>query len=234
MTAFEALEVLDSLRELNLPSIVLRVLLALAIGGIMGIERGKKNRPAGFRTHILVCLGSALVMMTNQYGYQIFATSDPMRMGAQVVSGIGFLGAGSIIVTGRHQIKGITTAAGLWTAACCGLAVGIGFYEGAVIGGVSIYFVMTYLNKLDATIRKYSKVIELYVEFGPDYPFSTFLSYARERQIEVTDIQINKNKYNKDVELSVIMTARSLIKRTHEEMIDIISRKDGVLYVEEL
>ena len=108
-------EGLSYLREINLASVCLRIVLSLIIGGILGLERGRKNRPAGFRTYILVCLGSTLVMMTNQYVYQVFGTSDPTRMGAQVVSGISFLGAGTIIVTGRQQIKGITTAAGMWT-----------------------------------------------------------------------------------------------------------------------
>lgn len=133
-------EGLSYLREINLASVCLRIVLSLIIGGILGLERGRKNRPAGFRTYILVCLGSTLVMMTNQYVYQVFGTSDPTRMGAQVVSGIGFLGAGTIIVTGRQQIKGITTAAGMWTSACCGLAIGIGFYEGAIAGGIIVFF----------------------------------------------------------------------------------------------
>lgn len=85
-------------------------------------------------------------MMTNQYIYQCFGVSDPARMGAQVISGIGFLGAGTIMVTGRHQIKGITTAAGLWTSACCGLAIGIGFYEAAVVGGIVIFLIMEFLE----------------------------------------------------------------------------------------
>lgn len=222
------------LRELNMLSVLVRVLLSLLIGGILGVERGKKNRPAGFRTHMLVCLGATLVMMTNQYVYQQFQTSDPVRMGAQVVSGIGFLGAGTIIVTGRHQIKGITTAAGLWAAACCGLAIGIGFYEGAVVCGLLIFFVLASLNNLDGHIRKHSRVLEIYVEFGGKRPFSEFLTYVREHQLEVTDIQLNKNKYVKDVELCVVMTVKSQIKRTHEEMMALISSADGILYVEEL
>ena len=153
---------LDSLRDLNIYSIILRVFLALIMGGVLGVERGKKNHPAGFRTHMLVCLGATLVMMTNQYVFQRFQTSDPVRMGAQVISGIGFLGAGTILVTGRNQIRGITTAAGLWASACCGLAIGIGFYEGALVGGVLIIFVMSALNMANDMIRRNSKIIEVY------------------------------------------------------------------------
>ena len=114
-------------RELNLYSLIIRIVLSLFIGGILGFDRGRKNRPAGFRTYMLVCLGSTLVMITNQYVFQVFKSGDPVRLGAQVVSGVGFLGAGTIILTGHNQVKGITTAAGIWTAACCGLTIGIGY-----------------------------------------------------------------------------------------------------------
>ena len=112
-------------RELTYLAVGLRVLAAVIIGGLIGIERGMKNRPAGMRTYMTVCLGSCLVMMTNQYIYQMYSIGDPVRMAAQVVSGIGFLGAGTIVVTRRSQIKGLTTAAGLWASAAVGLAVGI-------------------------------------------------------------------------------------------------------------
>ena len=124
---------MEMLREINIVSIIVRLMLATLVGGVLGLERERKNRPAGFRTYMLVCLGAALVMMTNQYVFQVYEMSDPVRLGAQVISGIGFLGAGTIIVTGQNKIKGITTAAGLWAAACCGLAIGIGFYELAIV-----------------------------------------------------------------------------------------------------
>lgn len=129
---------LDAVRGVSLGAILLKIVISLLLGGALGYERGMKNRPAGFRTYMLVCLGSAMVMMTNQFIFQYYDGGDIVRMGAQVISGIGFLGAGTIMVTGRQQIRGITTAAGLWAAACCGLAIGIGFYEGAVLGGVTI------------------------------------------------------------------------------------------------
>lgn len=102
-----------AVREITYLSIVIRILSAFFLGGVIGMERGMKNRPAGLRTYMLVCVGSCLIMLTNQYIYQVFDTGDPVRMGAQVVSGIGFLGAGTIVVTKRNQIRGLTTAAGL-------------------------------------------------------------------------------------------------------------------------
>lgn len=225
---------IEYLRELNIVSICLRIILSLIIGGILGMERGRKNRPAGFRTYILVCLGSALVMMTNQYVYQNFGTSDPTRMGAQVISGIGFLGAGTIIITGRQKIKGITTAAGLWTSACCGLAIGVGFYEGAIAGGVVIFIIMEFLEKMDSIIRKHSPVMDVYMEFDTKKIFSTFLIEARENKFDITNIQMNKNKHVKEGELSVVLTVESQIKRTHGEMLGIISGMEGVSFIEEL
>ena len=134
-------------REVTQLSIILRIVSALLVGGIIGLKRGTKNRPAGLRTYMLVCVGSCLIMLTNQYIYQCTGAGDPMRLGAQVVSGIGFLGAGTIMVTKRNQIKGLTTAAGLWASAGVGLALGIGFYEAALTATISIYTILTILQK---------------------------------------------------------------------------------------
>jgi len=138
---------MEYLRELNLLSIIVRIVLAILIGGVLGLERERKNRPAGFRTYILVCLGAALVMMTNQYVYYNYATGDPVRMGAQVISGIGFLGAGTIIRNGS-SVKGLTTAASIWVVACIGLATGMGFYFGATIATVIIFLCLAHIKKL--------------------------------------------------------------------------------------
>lgn len=225
---------MDYLREINMVSICLRIVLSLIIGGILGLERGRKNRPAGFRTYILVCLGSTLVMMTNQYVYQVFGASDPTRMAAQVISGIGFLGAGTIIVTGRQQIKGITTAAGMWTSACCGLAIGIGFYEGAIVGGVVVFLIMEFLERMDGVIRKHSPIMDIYLEYDGKKMFSSFLTDAREKGFDVTNIEISKNKHIKTGEISVVLTLESQTKRTQEEMLAVIGNIDGVSFIEKL
>ena len=228
------------LRELNLVSILFRIFLSVMIGGFLGMERGKKNRPAGLRTYILVCLGSALVMMTNQYVYVTYQTGDPMRLGAQVISGVGFLGAGTIILTGRNKIMGITTAAGLWTAACGGLAIGVGFYEGAVLGGIVIAFTVSGLLRFDIWLRKKSKYLELYVEYNAEKgAFSGFLQYAREHQFEVKNIQISKGYMWQSSEgrqrtLSYIVTVSSQVHRTHSEMIEVLAHEKGVQFIEEL
>lgn len=228
------------LRDLNLLSIVVRIILAILIGGALGIERERKNRPAGFRTYILVCLGATLVMMTNQYVYNVYEIGDPVRMGAQVISGIGFLGAGTIIVTGRNKITGITTAASLWAAACSGLAIGIGFYEGAAICGVVIVFIMSGLQRFDVWTRKHSKYVDLYIEYNSgEGSLGEFMEYAKEQSLELSNIQMSQNVFyheenGKQRILSVTLTAVSNVKRTHAELIEVLSHAKGIQYIEEL
>ena len=220
------------LRELNLVSVLFRVVLAIVIGGILGLERERKNQAAGFRTYILVCLGATMVMMTNQYVYQVYQLGDPVRMGAQVISGIGFLGAGTIIVTGKNKIKGVTTAACLWAAACSGLAIGIGFYEGAILCGVVIVVIMSVFQSFDVWTRKHSRYMDIYLEFNNhDYPFSHFLDYAKENQFELVNFQINQETGKNT---SYTLTIASNRKRTHAEMLLILSEANGVQYIEEL
>lgn len=136
-------------REITLGAIVLRIIMAEVLGGVIGSERGRMNRPAGMRTYMLVSIGSCVVMLINQYAYQVYGVGDPVRLGAQVVSGIGFLGAGTIIVTTHNQIKGLTTAAGLWASACIGLAIGIGLYEVAIVACIAVFSVLTVLHQWD-------------------------------------------------------------------------------------
>ena len=114
-------------------NLILRIVVSLILGSLIGIDRGAKKRGGGARTDAAVCLGATLVMMTAQYIEIVFpGKADMARLAAQVISGVGFLGAGSIIISG-HQIKGLTSAASIWICACIGLAAGIGFVDGAVI-----------------------------------------------------------------------------------------------------
>lgn len=135
--------------------IALRLVLACALGGIVGFEREYKHRPAGFRTHILVCVGSALVMITSEFIFRKYSgqvNMDPARLGAQVISGIGFLGAGTIIREGA-SIKGLTTAASLWAVACVGIAAGIGFYEGAIAATILIFTALRVLKRFEGRFK---------------------------------------------------------------------------------
>ncbi len=222
------------LREITYVAILLRILCALAVGGILGIERGRKNRPAGLRTYMLVCVGSCLIMLTNQYVYQSIGTGDPVRLGAQVVSGIGFLGAGTIIVTKRNQIKGLTTAAGLWAAAGVGLALGIGFYEGALTAGLAIYLVLTALQRWDDKMHQNAKVMELYIEQAENHNLGSLIRQIRNLDVEIEGIQVENDGAIEDGARGLIATLRLRKKSNHPLLIKDIRKIDGVLYVEEL
>lgn len=224
------------LHGLNIVSIGFRMLLALVLGGILGFERERKNRPAGFRTYMLVCVGAALVMITNQYIYENFnaSNSDPARLGAQVISGIGFLGAGTIIVTKRNQIKGLTTAAGLWAAACLGLTVGIGFYTGAIIGGAGIFIAMIALHNVDLKIRKGGKLIDIYVEFGSITHVTSFISFIQSNNLEVEDLLMNKGQIPGNENVALVLTLKSGTKQQHTAIIQLLSQAEGIQYIEEL
>ena len=182
------------LREVTYLAVVLRIAVAFFLGGALGLERGLKQRPAGLRTHMLVCVGACMIMLTNQYIYQVFGTGDPVRMGAQVVSGIGFLGAGTIMVTRHSQIRGLTTAAGLWATAAVGLATGIGFYEAALMGPVVIVLTLTVLSILDSKMHKKTRCFEVYVELKPDVSLGMFLDDVRGKGIVIEDVQMEASR----------------------------------------
>lgn len=224
----------EYLVQLNIVSTFVRLALALLCGGILGMERGRKNRPAGFRTYMLVCVGATLVMLTNQYMTELYGLGDPGRMGAQVISGIGFLGAGTIIVTGRNRVKGLTTAAGLWADACVGLALGIGFYSGAILGCVLIFVVMSVLHRLDTRILSNTKVLDLYVEFNKMSDFGNFMSYVKEKGIKITEVEMTKSENIDEVGVAVLLTLVLEKKRPHTEIIQVLSMASGIIYIEEL
>lgn len=225
---------LEELREVNNASIVLRIALSILAGGVIGFERGMKNRPAGLRTYMLVCLGACIVMMTNQYIFQTYQAGDPVRMGAQVVSGIGFLGAGTIIITRRNQIKGLTTAAGLWAAACIGLALGIGFYEAAILGGIMIFVILTVLQRIDNRMRRKTRVAEVYVELSEQALFGRFLRHARDNGIEISNIQTEHDDNLTEKTFAFVATLKGKQKQSHEAILYTMRSVEGVVYIEEL
>lgn len=146
-------DIVAVLADVNIVSISVRIIMSMICGGVVGIERGRARQAAGMRTYMLVCMGAATVMLTGQYMYEFFGTGDPARLGAQVISGIGFLGAGGIIIS-NEKIKGLTTAAGLWVSACIGLSIGIGFYAGGIVFTIMVYLILSKFRKIERRINK--------------------------------------------------------------------------------
>lgn len=156
---------------------IVRIVLAAMLGALIGLERGRKHRPAGVRTHTLVCMASALVMITNEQLILAYGTGgDPARMGAQVISGIGFLGAGTILTDRQNRIKGLTTAAGLWASACIGLAIGGGFYVGGIFATALILLAFTKLIDVEQHLVMRSRVMDLNVSFDSAKNMNNFIS----------------------------------------------------------
>ncbi|MBE6944312.1 MAG: MgtC/SapB family protein [Ruminococcaceae bacterium] len=222
------------LREITYLSVCLRIIAAFLMGGILGWERERRSRAAGLRTYMLVCVGACIIMLTNQYIYQFFHTGDPVRMGAQVVSGIGFLGAGTIIVTKRNQIKGLTTAAGLWAAAAVGLALGIGFYEAAIVGGLLIFLILTAVHSLDGRIRRNAQRVALYAEVDNKLNAGQLARSIKALGVEVSSIQLDDEYAPTAGIRALVIVMRKNRKLKREDLLNDIQDIEGVMYIEEL
>lgn len=228
-----------NLQELNTMTILIRLSLAVCVGGIIGFERGSKAQSAGLRTYILVCLGSTIIMMTNEFISIAYGSVDPARMGAQVVSGIGFIGAGTIMVTNNNRIKGLTTAAGIWAAAGIGLAIGIGFYEGAIASAIMMFLVLYFLQPLKQFIQRRSKYVEIHIVCDNLYHFNKVLDFCLVREVEVLRIQNILEKESiyvpqKEAYVEYIIMAKLNERFNHVAFIEELSCLSGVQFIEEV
>ena len=221
-------------REVTYEAIVFRILASIIVGGVIGLERGMKNRAAGLRTYILVSVGACLIMLTNQYIYQCTGAGDPMRLGAQVVSGIGFLGAGTIVVTRHNQIRGLTTAAGLWASAGVGLALGIGFHEAAFAAAIGIYVTLTILQRWERHLRRATRLLEVYIELEYSLPLSDFVQQLRGLNLEIEDIQFEADTVLDSNVRAVVFTLKSPHKENHIILLEKIKKLSGIVHIEEL
>ena len=229
------LENIPVLRDLTLTSVLFRTLLAMLLGGILGYEREKKRRPAGFRTYLVVCLGSSLAIMTGIYLNDLTGNGDPGRIAAQVISGIGFLGAGTILVTRQRQVRGLTTAAGLWASACLGLALGAGFYSGAIVGFASIWSSLWILRIVDRHLYLHSKIMCLYVEFTTITDVSHFITHARGQRCTISNMELNRSKdLNAGSTVSAIMTLQFEEPISHAHIVELYGAIEGVTFIEEV
>lgn len=229
------MDIFHFFREWGMTAVFLRLFLAVFSGVVIGIEREARNKGAGVKTHALVCIGAALSMIIGEYAlYTYPGTSvDVTRVGAQVISGIGFLGVGTIIVTGRNEVKGLTTAAGLWACAGIGLAAGIGFAEGALIALLFVILILRSLRFIDKKMRKESKFLDVYVEFDDNQGIKLFFKELRSQHINVLDFHLMKAKSGID---SPVATMTIELPRRGEKKAFISSMHDmpGVTFFEEI
>ena len=235
---------MDYFRELNFVSVALRLLLSALIGFSLGLERGRKRRPAGCRTYMLVCMGATLTLLLSQYEYIMVTTkwasiaseiglrTDVSRFGAQVINGVGFLGAGTILVTHNRSVKGLTTAAGLWASACMGLAIGAGFYECVLPVFFLILFCICILPRLEKRMKAYMKNINIYVELTSLDQIRSVITCLKARQIRIYEVDIERGREEKNP--SAVFYVRLPKSQPHIEVISILMKLDGVLTVQEI
>ncbi|MBX9186316.1 MgtC/SapB family protein [Clostridium sp. K04] len=209
--------------------------MAVIFGGIIGYGRERERRPAGLRTHILVSIGATLAMITNIYMCKIYnGYTDPTRLGAQVISGIGFLGAGTIIVTGKNKVRGLTTAAGLWACACMGLAIGAGFYSGAIIGCLFISAVTVALANIDKKINRNSRNITLYILVNSTTAASRLLQDIQSKNVKISDIEISNNNVSSNDLIGILLGLKISREVCHYDFIESITNKNEVIFLQEI
>lgn len=224
----------DPLRSITFASVFLRLILAAVCGGIIGAERETKRRPAGFRTHILICLGAAMTTLTSQYlAYNMGYHTDIGRLGAQVVVGVGFIGAGSIVVTRRQHIKGLTTAAGLWAVAIVGLAIGAGFYEVSLISTVLIWvaeslFVYWDRKKLQTALER-----NVYLEYSKKEALESILRLCRQMELRVENMEFTRQMGSGN-NACLILQLHAMKKQSTGDFFAELHKIDGVEMVTEL
>lgn len=205
---------------LSIHEVILRITMAIFIGGMIGYERGHSNRPAGFRTHILVCLGAAIVSLTeeqlriNSLGFAMahpdiapLLKIDISRISAQVVSGIGFLGAGTIM-RDKGVIGGLTTAASIWATGCIGLGIGWGFYFLAIPSGIAILVVLVTLKKVERSLIDNKHIVKIIVQFrqGTRYTDNLLATYETLKKMDVKIKNLKKDTDENKILYVLIMS----------------------------
>ena len=227
-------------------SMMLRIVLALLMGGLIGMERERKRRPAGFRTYMLVALGAALTVMLSQYldymlnnpwadiAASIGIKTDVSRFGAQVINGVGFLGAGTIIVTGRQEVKGLTTAAGLWASACMGLAIGAGFYECMIVGFVLIFLCMRLLPAIENAVMARARNMNIYIEMDSVENVGAIVNILKANNMTLFDVEIDKEQHEHLSQINAVFSVRLPHKEEHTEILAKLSTIEGIITIEEI
>ena len=223
----------------------LRIVLAVIVGGLLGLERERKSSPAGFRTYMLVAIGSTMTIMLSEYldimlstkwlaqAQAVGAVHDVSRFGAQVINGVGFLGAGTIILTGRKRVKGLTTAAGLWASACLGLAIGAGFYECVAVCVALILVCMYAFPALESRMILRSRYMNILAELDGFEHFGGVISALRELGVTVYDVDITKHPEDSRAALGVHLSVYLPKGINHTKLLARLSTLGGIVSIEE-
>ncbi len=228
------LQELDFLRELNIWAIGLKLLLSMLFGGMIGLERGRKRRPAGFRTYMLVCLGATITILLGQYAASLGFKADVSRIGAQAINGIGFLGAGTILVTEKQQVKGLTTAAGLWACACMGLAIGAGFYECVLPVFLLIFLSVRFFPWLEAWVVEKDRNMNFYVEFSSLDDLGAVISCIKTQQAHIYEVDLDRGEISQTGQPNGVFAIRLPKGLSHTKFLSAMTELECITTIQEL
>ncbi|MDE5952464.1 MAG: MgtC/SapB family protein [Acetatifactor sp.] len=215
----------------NIQNILIRVVAATILGGIIGLDRGMKHRGAGTKTITVVCLGATLVMLTEQYIQMYFpGLANMTRMAAQVISGVGFIGVGTIIIS-RHRVRGLTTAATLWASACVGLAVGIGFVEGGILITAMMLISLHVLPYVERFAARHSRYCNVFLDLEKSRDLHVVIQKLKEADIVIDSMDISESgTAGEGISVHMVLYAKRPIERT--EIYDILMKSDKVMTVD--
>ena len=229
------LHVLDSLRDMSTLSIFTRLIFSMICGGLIGIERTYHRKPAGFRTHMLICIAASITTMTSQYLFLVLRLpTDPTRIGAQVIAGMGFIGAGTIIVTKKQNVKGLTTAAGLWATAIIGLANGTAFYEGGLIATILVLLAELVFSRIEYRMINKSPELRVFVEYTTKSVLNSIFDLIQHEKITLQTVEITRQKPSAKKPASAIIVMRMNHSDSASTFLEAIGMMEGVIQVEEL
>lgn len=213
-------------------SVTLRLVLSALCASFLGLDRTHKRHAAGFRTYVLVCLGSCTAMMCGQFIYENLGTGDPSRIGAQVISGIGFLGAGTIILSGSYHVRGLTTAAGIWATAAMGLAFGIGFYTGGLLVFIMMLLVLSVFDRLQNYFQVKSRYIDLFVVVDSYHTMRELFDTIKGKGWKIRSF--SSSPEGLAGEISLVLSVKTNERKAHRDITDELESLKGVIISEEV
>lgn len=234
------------LHQFNIVSVTLRLVLAMFLGAFIGMERQRKGYAAGLRTHIFVCVGATLTVLIGQYNFYMLNTEwaelahkyklgvDISRYSAQVINGIGFLGAGNIIVNRNQEVKGLTTAASLWASGCMGVVIGAGFYECMFLAFIMILSCNLFLSRLSSYIADSSPNMNVFVEYSYMSDLRVILGGIKNMGIGIYDVDIDRGQRKRGINPSAVLMLNLPDKNNHNDVMEAIMQLDNVVFADEI
>lgn len=226
--------IIEYLQQFNTAGVTFRICLAAFFGALIGLERASKGETAGVRTFALVCTGSALATIANLYLFEHTGNTDTARIPAAVLNGIGFLGVGTIVVTGRSYVRGLTTAATLWAASALGITIGSGYIAGSIVGFLVIVFIVVALSRMSKNQEEKSAFINIYMELDHEGGIQKVFDFIHSNEFDIVTIEKKKKATLQEKDTAVVISLDMKKRQKHSEILAQLSGLDEVHYAEEI